>query len=564
LHRLGKVELLAAAAMGMTTPKPGEKSFTVALMKEALGLHKESGFVTIKDLHARLMKRTARLHATPIHVNLRAGRRSIRLEPLTAKGSSGTAEDLDTPLISLVLRTREELGRLNLQEFVQWLGVNRPRDVDSVMIVETTSHIQKFVEDFECKKTPLVKAVRDVSLDDIKNAWDNVVSMVEQCSFLRHQSDFGSQLLRSRAQKVLKELDATNHQFLETLERSVIVVNNREDMDIVENAINDPVAKSLGVTNALRLRQIIYSNQEFRNDLGEEENVMTPHASLQEEKRYDGHYSEEEKEVLQTRIRHLAMLLSARKDAGFQTLQCYRCEHKIFERRYILHFEVPLPYINKPDEKITLTDLIEKTKGSTRPTLEERLGMALRLVKAVYKWHSAGWLHQGISSPNIRFFRREDNSRIDFTCPFIMGFDFARPDSDPSLGIPTNDPSYDIYRHPSRQGPARQGHRKVHDYYSLGVVLLEIGLWQGAAKMVANRNAACKRRGTKELLDWENLQADVSERLSHFAGTAYQEAVKRCLSSHFEVDFDDKSESRLLKQFYEKVVMNIARGIMIQ
>jgi hypothetical protein len=247
LHRLGKVELLAAA-MGMTTSKPGDKSFTVALMKEAFGLHRESGFVTIKDLHARLMKRTARLHATPSHVNLRAGRRSIRLEPLTAKVSSGTA------LISLVLRTREELGRLDLQEFVQCLGVNRPRDVDSVMIVETTSHIQRFVEGFECKKTPLVTAVRDVSLDDIKNSWDNVVSMVEQCSFLQHQSGFGSQLLRSRAQKVLKELDATNHEFLETLERSVIVVNNREDTDIVENANNDPGAKSLGVTNALRLR----------------------------------------------------------------------------------------------------------------------------------------------------------------------------------------------------------------------------------------------------------------------------------------------------------------------
>jgi hypothetical protein len=104
------------------------------------------------------------------------------------------------------------------------------------------------------------------------------------------------------------------------------------------------------------------------------------------------------------------------------------------------------------------------------------------------------------SAAQIFGFSAEDNSRIDFTYPFIMGFDFARPDSDLSLDIPTNDPSYDIYAHPSRQGPARQGHRKVHDYHSLGVVL-ETGLWQGAAKMVADRNAACKRRGTKELLD---------------------------------------------------------------
>ncbi|KAI8930877.1 hypothetical protein NX059_011894 [Plenodomus lindquistii] len=554
---LGKAEFLAAAAMGSVTPRPGEKSFTVALIKEAARSLREDGFVIIIDLHARLMDRASRLHATPIHKNLRPGKRSIRLEPLSKSNAVVEAEPYDTPSVSLLLRTRGELEQLNLQEFVQWLGVDRPRDIDSVTIVETTSHIETFVASLKFNTSPLAKAVRKVSRDDVLKAWERIASLVEQCSLLQNQPRSDPQLLRSRFEEILEQLDETNNSFVETLERSVIAVNSIDEKKIVDDAIVDPAAGYLGITKALRLRQVIYSAPESGLDLQEIGSPAMFSRGIQEEKKYGGQYSQEEKDQLQARIRHLAILLSEHKDAGFQTLRCYGCEHKPFYRSYVLHFEIPESYETN-DGRRDLTTLIEKTKGRARPTLDERLKMAFHLAKAVHKWHSVGWLHQGIGSPNIHFLRWKDSDRIDFTNPFIMGFDFARPDSDPSLGFPTKDPLYDIYRHPSRQGPARKGHRKTHDYYSLGVVLLEIGLWQSAIKMVARRG-----ENTSPSATMNSLQKDASERLAHFAGSAYQKAVELCLSSQFEIDSDDKSDSRLLNKFHSKVVMEIARGIKI-
>jgi hypothetical protein len=181
------------------------------------------------------------------------------------------------------------------------------------------------------------------------------------------------------------------------------------------------------------------------------------------------------------------------------------------------------------------------------------------LARAVHRWHSAGWLHQGITSANVRFFRSRYDEAIDFSQPFLQGFEFARPDSDPSLGRPTGDPYLDVYRHPSRQGPARKGHRKIHDYYALGVILLEIGLWQSAAKMLNLTRERLSPEATRAA-----LQTNCGDRLAHYAGTLYQDACSKCLESLFDVELDDKRESQLLHQFYECVVLKLACGIAVR
>lgn len=48
------------------------------------------------------------------------------------------------------------------------------------------------------------------------------------------------------------------------------------------------------------------------------------------------------------------------------------------------------------------------------------------------------------------------------------------------------EPNRDIYRHPERQGQPTTPFKKIHDIYSLGVVLLEIGLWEPAIKLQRN------------------------------------------------------------------------------
>jgi hypothetical protein len=555
---LGRSELLAAAPMGAVTPKPGTKSFTVALMKEIVSCYRQNSTVIVKDLHAKLVARQARLHATPVHVPLRLGKRSIRLEQLQKYTALTTRGRIDGQVLQLAVHTRDDLEKVDEKKLVQWLGEDRPQIITSVKIIDTARQIQGFVASMERQETPLGKTVTAASTDDILRAWESMTQLVSQFDLLQKYPGVNMSALKARARMFLDKLESINSDFTETLGRSVISVRDEDDRELMRQAINDPISASVGILNALRMRQIVYSVDQVDTDLVEDDRVAAVQSSFQEVKSYEGYFTEEEKESLRLRIRHLAILLSAPKDRNFQTLRCYRCEHKIFERRFILHFEIPPAYLTSHEDSFTLTDLIEKMKAS-RPSLDERLKIGYTLAMALHKWHSAGWLHQGIASPNIRFFRLRSNEKIDFTEPFIQGFEFARPDSDPSLGRPTRNPYFDVYRHPSRQGPAQEGHRKIHDYYALGVVLLEIGLWQSATKML---------HLTREHMGPEvirlTLQQHCSNRLAHYAGRQYQEAVELCLTSGFDVINDDKHESQLLRRFYEGVVIKLGNGVAVR
>ena len=65
---------------------------------------------------------------------------------------------------------------------------------------------------------------------------------------------------------------------------------------------------------------------------------------------------------------------------------------------------------------------------------------------------------------------------IDFSEPWLHGFEYSRPELDFSAGFVDSCPSRDIYRHPERQGQPQKLFNKLHDIYALGVVLLEIGI----------------------------------------------------------------------------------------
>jgi hypothetical protein len=92
-------------------------------------------------------------------------------------------------------------------------------------------------------------------------------------------------------------------------------------------------------------------------------------------------------------------------------------------------------------------------------------------------------VHESFRSENILFFPRllktqestKSEDRLDISRPWVMGFEFSRPEFDFSSGRPDKDVARNIYRHPERQKQPQRPFSKVHDIYSLGVVLLEIG-----------------------------------------------------------------------------------------
>ncbi|MCJ1456887.1 hypothetical protein MMC28_007253 [Mycoblastus sanguinarius] len=171
--------------------------------------------------------------------------------------------------------------------------------------------------------------------------------------------------------------------------------------------------------------------------------------------------------------------------------------------------------------------------------------MAKKLGRALLSWHIAGWLHQGIASHNIIFFRDPRTSRIDFSRPHLCGFEFSRKVDEISSARTAIDFSLDVYRHPNRQGLPSSSHRIEHDLYSFGVLLLDIGLWQKAESYVKDEKPAplpspleVRERILKNL-----------PRLDFYMGPEYIKAVSKCIrenwgqrKSHLEIAEEFKLE----------------------
>ncbi|PNP78701.1 hypothetical protein FNYG_08047 [Fusarium nygamai] len=135
----------------------------------------------------------------------------------------------------------------------------------------------------------------------------------------------------------------------------------------------------------------------------------------------------------------------------------------------------------------TLEDLIlVHFNPASTPDLEHRLHLARVVAGAVFRLHVTGWLHKGIRSSNIIFPGMSDGNLAHITRPDLMGFDFSRPGrphGESEQYLQCSRPQFDLYVHPEyqqwgeRSSNARRYQRK-YDIYSLGVLLLEVALWQ--------------------------------------------------------------------------------------
>jgi hypothetical protein len=528
-------------------------------------MHRD-GCVTTADLHRRLVAREANLHATPVYITLVPGQRTIRLLPLPEVHPHSVEEDAAGPYFQLVFRTTDQLDKSHINEIVQWLGADTPRTVTALQvqnILQTTTQIQSFIENVRQDDQPLARALDEPAFEDIMRAWENVSALIEQHSSQQKSASRthrNMNIIQQRVRKFLEKLEGENSAFVETVERNVLKSIRLADPAALSEVIDDPASKMLGLADQLRLRQIVCSSSASgmpENDPKAASNARF--AILKEYKKYGPYVDPAEMPVLTGRVALLAELLSAPKSPVFLSLRCCGWHHERLEDRFVLDFEIPPLYEARPDTYQTLQSIILESRASARPSLNERLKIAVLIAKAVRKWHSVGWVHQGISSPNVLFLAFKHGKKIDYSHPFLQGFEFARPTSDPSMGRSVDDIAFNVYRHPNRQGSTRKGHTKVHDLYSLGVVLLEIGLWQRAFDIVNGRR---KETITPSLM-LERLQRASLERLAHYAGTSYQRAVNVCLASDFGVDLDDQNESRLAASFQKIVVDELGKGVTI-
>ncbi|KAI0198129.1 hypothetical protein F4808DRAFT_463157 [Astrocystis sublimbata] len=564
----GRFEILAASAMGMKTPEPGDTSFTAILLKELERQLETKESIVVKDLHGILSNRKAQLWATPVHTSLREGQRPIQLQPISQSSMVAIQEhaDINTQsFLHLLVELDGELGAQHVDEIGRWLGADTPRIV-SKLVFQTTAKISTAMKKMEKDPDNISSRLDTTSKQEIETAWHKVVDLVERYHAIQHGQSHQQPPSSSdsqRAHDFLRRLDFCNSSVIGTIERNLLgeldAQNDDSSMDqAIEEAINDETVRGLGLVENFRMRQMISQSELPR--------TVEYHASLYiddtenggaivEDKKYGPYVNPAELPNLKTRVTLLADLLRTPKSNGFRALKCLQWEHRPLENKFVLYFEVPSGYEIGDNSYQNLHSVIRKAKSITRPSMDDRMAIALGISMAIQKWHSVGWVHQGVNSHNILLFKSKSTGQLDYLHPFLQGFEYSRPDHAPSIVSPMDDIESSVYFHPSRQGTMRQGHRKIHDLYSLGVVLLEIGLWQTASSML-DRSKKYQCSEIQKL-----LQRSCSERLAHYAGVSYQSAVATCLSSTFGIDADNEKGSRLARAFELKVINMIQRGI---
>lgn len=254
----------------------------------------------------------------------------------------------------------------------------------------------------------------------------------------------------------------------------------------------------------------------------------------------------------------LARLLRTAGEHSFRTLPFNSYAWDAEKAQYMFLFDYPLNTANRVPK--SLNDFISTSEFQPKYKLElrQRFLVAQTMAGAIGAFHSDGWLHKSIRAHAVKFFFLTDGNRCDFANPYLTDFEFSRPLAGITRLAPQAiDLDYDVYRHPDRHGLPGTSFSKMHDIYSLGVVLLEIGLWQTARQIYDDvikyeRGDALGPLKPQEIK--EAFLQDARERLAHRMGASYQEAVVACLDGDWDILIGSRD---FAKEFYKRVVQKV-------
>ena len=168
------------------------------------------------------------------------------------------------------------------------------------------------------------------------------------------------------------------------------------------------------------------------------------------------------------------------------------------------------------------------TDGANMPSLENRYRLAYNLVSSVLRMHSAGISHRDLNSNNIVFFLDSTNTTVDdkpwkgpiLRKPYLTGF-HQSPSKVPTVELVS--PFSNIYHHPQIGGGKNDPYIFAHDYYSLGLIMLEIGLWMPLGKFWKSKYT----RNDFKL----RLQNIYLKKLSAKCGSRYMRAALYCMTA---------------------------------
>ncbi|KAF8538965.1 hypothetical protein BDD12DRAFT_805711 [Trichophaea hybrida] len=570
-----RCELLAACAMGVPTPAPGPRSFTTAVIREMKIMLSNSDEVVITELNRRLHKQESKVAQSPVHIDLRGAsrRRSIRLQPR-----------IETAIEPIPQQHQQDYVKMKVSaygladtypELAKWLKTDPPRNISAIEIEEAV-WAPKRMHDFMYDKSlpgeePIYNRLAEVERDDVDRSWRSMENFFSTISGAKNV--IGVAL--GQGETAFRHLQVLTSTFRGAILRSLSSLPEFDEAEQIEKLVHNEQVQAAGLSEPLQIRKIIVTSSPPSDDLkidcapfkSQSSNDVLPDGTpvFIEYKDYikEDRFRHGQDLAYVARIEKLARLLNI-PTTKFHTLKCMHWFEEREKSRFGLVFEIPHVYESKLK---SLKDVIQNEKGALRPSLGERFRIAYELGLALEEWHSVNWVHQSICSPKVLFLQPKspnlDTTNWDYSSPFLGGFEYARPNTEPSTPRRVEDFEVNVYRHPSRQGIPTEQFHKEHDLYSYGVLLLEIGLWQLATDLFKQREVRSEV-GIKPKKLREDLLRNAKTRLPLYMGKDYMEAVCMCLSGDFGVEVDDKAQTHLRKAFHEKVIDVLAGGLSLR
>ncbi|KAG7294543.1 hypothetical protein NEMBOFW57_004618 [Staphylotrichum longicolle] len=204
-------------------------------------------------------------------------------------------------------------------------------------------------------------------------------------------------------------------------------------------------------------------------------------------------------------------------------------------------------------------------EGVGAPSLSRRVRLAQELATSVSYVHTFKFVHKNICPESVLLFQEvEGDAQVDRgtgavvassrRSSFLIGFESFRSAIGETSLLGDGDWARNIYRHPDRMGefPAEE-YRMQHDIYSLGVCLLEIGLWEPLVEYAGWDDTSEPEYGrvcrdfvgtNKPWVFFKDYLVELAEReLPQRMGDRYAEVVVTCLTClDRDGNFGDESE----------------------
>ncbi|KAL9011733.1 MAG: hypothetical protein Q9173_003441 [Seirophora scorigena] len=226
------------------------------------------------------------------------------------------------------------------------------------------------------------------------------------------------------------------------------------------------------------------------------------------------------------RVRELVALLQSSKPQEFRAPRCLGyfddrddAEHSEHDYRFGLVFEKPVDV-----SPVSLRDVLR----TPTPSVADRIALAHKISVCVLYLHAVNWLHKSLRSDSIVSFPLS----ISIMGPYLTGYEYARADrpGETTTGGDVDEWT-ELYVHPNYQGSGtKRLYRKTFDIYSLGIVLLEIALWQPIEQIMGLDMESVLFEDIKNIRE-KLLQprSNVMEAVKADMGEEYSVAARSCI-----------------------------------